>query len=256
MAIITLTTDLGLKDHYVSAVKGAILSLFPEVIIIDISHQIPIYNIQEAAYILKNAYSNFPKGSIHIIGVKTEYSKQSPHVAVFANGHFFIGADNGIFSLLLEGSPEKIYEIKTDETVVSTFATRDVFAKAACHIAKGGSEEEIGERKTGLLERLAFLPTLTEDMISGMVIYIDLYGNVITNISKELFIQIGKDREFVIEFARYTITRLSVTYSEVMEGEVLALFNTSNYLEIAMNTGKADSLLGLKRNDRITIRFQ
>ncbi len=193
---------------------------------------------------------------MHIIGVKTEYNKQSPHVIVFAEGHFFIGADNGIFSLLLDNPPEKIFEINTNENIISTFATRDVFAKAACHIAKGGLGEEIGTIKTGLLERLAFLPTLMEDMISGTVVYIDLYGNVITNINEELFKQVGKGREFIIEFARYAIVRMSKTYSEVAEGEALALFNTAKCLEIAMNSGKADSLLGLKRNDTVTIRFQ
>jgi S-adenosylmethionine hydrolase len=256
MAIITLTTDLGLKDYYVSAVKGTILSQFPEVTIVDISHQIPTYNIQDAAYILKNAYTNFPAGSIHIIGVKAEHSKETPHVIVFANGHYFVGADNGVFSLLLDNPPEKIAEINTDDNVLHSFPTRDVFAKAACHIAKGGAIEDIAHAAFSLMERMPFRAASMEDMIRGSVVYIDSYGNVMTNINHSLFKQIGKDRKFIIEFARYEINRLSHSYSDVPEGEALAIFNSGNYLEIAMNSGKADSLLGLKLNDSITINFQ
>jgi S-adenosylmethionine hydrolase len=256
MAIITLTTELGLKDFYVSAVKGAILSNLPDVTIIDISHQIPTFNIDAAAFILKNSYPDFPKGSIHIIGVKTEFSENTPHVIVFANHHYFIGADNGIFSLLFENPPQKVYQINNDGVKKFSFATRDVFAKAACHIAKGGYMEDIAVPKNSLNERMPFRAASMEDMIRGSVVYIDSYGNVMTNINKTLFDQIGKGREFIIEFARYEINRLSTTYTDVPEGEALVLFNSTNNLEIAMNTGKADALIGLKLNDSITIRFQ
>ena len=253
MAIITLTSDLGLKDYYVSALKGAIISQLPEITLIDISHQIPTYNIQDAAYILKNSYPGFPKGSIHIIGVKAEYTLQSPHVIVFAGGHYFIAADNGIFSLLLDTAPEKIIEITAN---TSTFPSRDVFAATACRIAKGESIEKMGTPKTNLLERMPFRATSMPDMIRGTVVYIDSYGNVMTNISQQLFKQVGKGREFIIEFARYSISKLSTTYNDVPEGEILALFNATDQLEIAMNNDKANSMLNLKLNDTITIRFQ
>jgi S-adenosylmethionine hydrolase len=260
MAIITLTTDLGLKDHYVSAIKGSILSQLPDVNIVDISHQIPTYNILDAAYILKNAYPNFPKGSIHIIGVKDEQideqSKQSQYVIVLADGHFFIGTNNGIFSLLLDNPPEKIFEINGTANAVSSFATRDIFAKVACHLAKGGAIEEIAKIKTNLLERMPFRAASMEDMIRGSVVYIDSYGNVITNIHKTLFDQIGKGRSMVIELKSTDINRLSKIYSDVPEGEVLALLNSSDFMEIAINTGKANELLYMKINDTITVRFQ
>src|ERR1051326_4797986 len=111
MAIITLTTDLGLKDHYVSAVKGAILSQLPDVNIVDISHLVPTFDIVQAAYILKNAYPNFPPGTVHIIGVNAEASVKTPHIALSVSGHFFIGADNGIFSFLFDRVPDKIVEL-------------------------------------------------------------------------------------------------------------------------------------------------
>lgn len=256
MAIITLTTDFGLKDYYVSALKGAILSELPDVTIIDISHQVPTYNIQDAAYVLKNAYTSFPKGSIHIIGIKSEYSLQTPHVIVEANEHYFISTDNGIFSLLFDSTPDKIIELTIDEDKHTTFAARDVFVKAACHIARGGTPETIGKTKIALLERMPFRAVSMGDMIRGTVNYIDSYGNVMTNITEQLFKEVGKGRSFTIEFARYEIAQISQKYTDVREGEILALFNASGQLEIAMNNDKASSMLNLKLNDTITIHFQ
>lgn len=251
MAIITLTTDLGLKDHYVSSVKGSILSRLPEVNIIDISHQIPTYNIQDAAYIIKNAYPNFPKGSIHIIGIKAEQTSQSSHVIVFSDGHYFISADNGIFSFL-DSPIEKIIELPVS---ISTFPTRDVFAVVATAMAKGTKMEDLGKIKENLLERMPFRAATMGDMIRGTVEYIDSYGNVMCNITQTLFKQIGKGREFKIEFARYEILKISKTYNDVPEGEILALFNSADQLEISMNSDRANSMLNLKLNDSITIRF-
>ncbi|HEY0029556.1 MAG TPA: SAM-dependent chlorinase/fluorinase [Bacteroidia bacterium] len=253
MAIITLTTDLGSKDHYVGAIKGSIYSRLANAIIVDISHQIPTYNIQDAAYIVKNAYRDFPKGSIHIIGIKAEYSEQSTHVVVYSDGHYFIGADNGLFSLLLDSPLDKIIELPA---AVSTFPTRDVFAIAATELAKGKPIDELGSIKDNLLERMPFRAASMGDMIRGTVEYIDSYGNVMCNISETLFSQVGKGREFTIEFARYEIGKISKTYNDVPEGEILALFNAANQLEIAMNSDRANSMLNLKLNDSITIRFQ
>lgn len=252
MAIITLTTDLGLKDHYVSAIKGAILSKIPNVIIIDISHQIPTYNIQDASYIIKNAYPNFPKGSIHIIGIKAEQTNQSSHVIVFSDGHYFIGADNGIFSFL-DTRIDKIIELPA---TISTFPSRDVFAQIASEMVNGKKIEELGKAKENLLERMPFRAATMGDMIRGTVEYIDSYGNVMCNITQNLFDQVGKGRGFKIEFARYEILKMSKTYNDVPEGEILALFNSADQLEISMNSDRANSMLNLKLNDSVTIRFQ
>jgi S-adenosyl-L-methionine hydrolase (adenosine-forming) len=252
MAIITLTSDLGLKDHYVSAIKGSILSRLPNAVIVDISHQIPTYNIQDAAYILKNAYPNFPKGSIHIIGIKSEQTKHTSQVIVFADGHYFIGADTGFFSLLLEQPIDQLIELPSN---VSTFPTRDIFAPAAAHLANGGLMQTLGQPKAELLERMPFRAATMGDMIRGTVEYIDSYGNVMCNINEALFKQVGKEREFKIEFARYEIDRMSNTYNDVPEGEILALFNAAKQLEIAMNNDRASSMLNLKLNDSISIRF-
>jgi len=140
MAIITLTSDWGLCDHYVSAVKGAIISRMPNANIIDITHSINKFSLSETAFIIKNAYRNFPDNSIHIIGVNSESSIETPHTVIYYNNHYFIGSDNGLFALLCEQVPEKIYEITVmQDTDYFTFPSRDVFAKVACMIAEGVS---------------------------------------------------------------------------------------------------------------------
>jgi S-adenosylmethionine hydrolase len=132
MPIITLTSDWGHSDHYIGAVKGSILSLLPDVKIIDISHQVAPFNIEQAAFILKNCYKNFPKGTIHIIGVNTEESDKNPHTVVFINDHYFIGTDNGIFSMIFDKPPKKIIELNImQDSDYFTFSTRDRFVKAA-----------------------------------------------------------------------------------------------------------------------------
>jgi S-adenosyl-L-methionine hydrolase (adenosine-forming) len=255
MAIITLTTDFGLKDHYVSAIKGAILSQLPDITIVDISHKVEKYNLLDASYILKESYPNFPKGTIHIIGINTELSNSGGYVLVKQYDHYFIGADNGIFSLLFEETPVQLRDISPDDNQKLSFPVRDVFAGVACTLASGVQFDTIGKPKKDLLERIAFRATSMGDNIRGSFVYIDSYGNVTTNIDKRLFQQVGKGRAFIIELARHSIERISREYSEVPEGEVLAIFNSSGYLEIAMRNGKAGSLLNLKINDSITIRF-
>ncbi len=256
MAIITLTTDFGLKDHYVGSVKGAILNLNPNAVIIDISHQIEKFNIQDAAFILKESYPNFPKNTVHIIGLLTELKNTGGYVAVKNKGHFFIGADNGIFSLLFDEIPEMIIEIPMESNLNLSFPVRDIFVQFACMLANGTDIETIGKPRQNLLQRLPFRATSMGNIIRGSIVFVDSYGNVITNIDRSLFDQIGKGQAFIIELARNNqIERLSSEYNAVAEGEILALFNSSNHLEIAMRNGKISNMLNLKLNDSITIRF-
>jgi S-adenosylmethionine hydrolase len=257
MAIITLTTDWGFKDHYTGAVKGALLSLVPDVTIVDITHQIPIFDIEPASFVIRNCYYNFPKGTIHIIGINTEASIETPHMAILYDGHYFIGADNGIFSLIFSGKPEKIVELNiTQDSDYFTFSTRDVFVKAAALILQGKKLEEIGFEKTSLNEQLHLNPVIEANTIKGNVIYLDSYENVITNITEKLFREVGKARKFVITFrSGYEIEAISQAYKDVDPGEKLALFGSSGNLEIAINMGNASSLLGLKMRDSVRIDF-
>jgi len=258
MAIITLTTDWGLKDHYTGAVKGALLSLMPDITIVDISHEIPTFDIEPASFVIRNCYSNFPAGTIHILGINTEASIETPHMLVIYDGHYFIGADNGIFSLIFSKKPEKIIELNiTQNSNYFTFSTRDVFVKAAYMILRGDKPEDLGFVKDSVNEMIQLKPVIETNAIKGNVIYIDAYENVITNITEELFREIGNGRRYSISFrSGYDISEISQAYKDVDAGEKLALFGSSGCLEIAINMGNASSLLGLKMKDSVRIDFE
>lgn len=274
MALITLTTDFGTKDHFVSAVKGAIYTLLPETTIVDISHEISPFDITETAYILKNAYKNFPKGTIHIVGVDTELTPINKHIALLLDGHYFICPDNGIMSLIAsEVKPTKVVEINIHDHIETSFSVLDVFVNAACHIARGGTLDVIGKPLLELKTNVALHPKLEGSKIVGAIIYIDNYGNAISNISKELFQDFGKGREFTVSAGRYTTSKILNKYSDIINfdsadsmkygpGTRLLLFNSSNFLEIAIyksnpkTVGGASSLLGLNYREPITIEFK
>ena len=267
MPIITLTTDLGLKDHYVASVKGAILSQIPDINIVDITHNIDAFNISQTAYVIRNCYKNFPAGSIHILGVDAELSIDNSHLAVFAGGNYFIGTDNGTFPLLFdELKAEKIVQLNISQNTDSlTFPIKDVFVIAACHIARGGTLEIIGKEIAAFKEMKSELKPVTEhdintnnDIIKGAVVYIDTYGNATTNISKDLFEQVRKGRDFVILFGREDerISKLREKYKDANKGEKLAIFSVNGMLEIAQNKGRATDLLGLKIHDYVRIEFK
>jgi S-adenosylmethionine hydrolase len=258
MAIITLTSDWGRKDHYLAVVKAAILSRMPEAVIVDISHEIPPFDLNQASFILRNSYKFFPKGTVHIIGITTEAGLETPHTAAEYEGQFFVGADNGIFSLLFDNPPSKLVEIDIlQDSEYFTFSTRDVFVKAATHLAAGKPIENLGDPREALNPKEAFKPVTSSDLITGKVIYIDNYENVFSNISRELFTRIGKGRPFVIEFSssRYKINKISHSYSDVADCELLALFSTTGLLQIAINKANASGLLGLKMDDTVRIQF-
>ncbi len=153
MSIITLTTDFGHKDYFVAVTKAALLQEVPEAKVIDISHEISPFNHTETAYILKNAYKSFPKGSIHIVGVDSELSVENNHVVMFYDGHYFVGANNGIFSLIIEEMNfEKLVEINIHKAILTTFPVLDVFVKVAAHLFRKGSLDIIGKPQEHLKE--------------------------------------------------------------------------------------------------------
>lgn len=277
MAIITLTTDFGLKDHFVGAVKGAILSEIGSVPIIDISHQIAPFHIHEAAYIIQSSYKSFPNGTIHIIGVDSELSPVNRHIAIYLDNHYFICADNGILSLLAnEIKPEKIVEINIHGRFTSNFPVLDVFVKVAAHIARGGTLEVVGRTITDLKELTELNPVVVNNnsQIIGNVIYIDNYGNVITNITKKFFDKVAHGRAFTIVARTTKIDKIFNKYSEVIDfetptkhpgdqgGKKLAIWNTAGYLELAvyksnpLSIGGASTLLGLEFRDSISVEFK
>jgi len=258
MAIITLTTDLGDKDIYQAVLKGSILKLIPTVTLVDITHSVAAFNVQQAAFILKNSFHYFPDNTVHLIGIDTVYNAHTKYLMVRYRNHYFVGADNGIFSLMLNDEVKDIFEINIRQDLKFLhFPLADIFVKAACHLAEGNPPEQIGLPVTTLEKKMNLQPVVEKNIIKGSVIYIDSFQNVITNITKEFFNREQKGRRFVLYFKRNeTINHLSWHYNEVPEGEKLCMFGISDHLEIAINKGNASGLLGLNLGDSVIIDFQ
>lgn len=281
MSIITLTTDYGLKDHFVGALKGKILSEYGEAVIVDISHHIDAFNTAEASYVLGASYASFPKGTVHLVGVDIELNKENRHIAMQWNDHFFICADNGILSMLIQKIvPQKMVAINIHDRLLPDATDLDVFVKVAVHLAKGGLLNVIGKEIKAIKEVTELKPVLSDDKstLKGYVTYIDHYGNVVTNISKQLFLDVAKGRPYEIllnekfQFAKKnTLKTILPKYSDIAstgnydiknyEGDKLAIFNEAGFLEIAIfrsnpaTVGSAATLLGLGYRDAVTISF-
>ncbi|MDX1463813.1 MAG: SAM-dependent chlorinase/fluorinase, partial [Marinirhabdus sp.] len=248
MPIITLTTDFGEKDHFAGAVKGAIYSELEDIRIVDISHSISPFHSTEAAYIVQNAYKSFPQGTVHIVGIDSELNPENKHIALLLDGHYFVCADNGIISMLAsEINPEKIVEINIHDRIISNFPVLDVFVKVACHLARGGTLEVIGKPISEIKQLVGIKPVVNREgnQIIGNVIYIDNYGNVVSNINRTLFEDIGKGRSFRITARRANFEEIHTRYSDAInfespkerreeDGKKLAVWNSSGFLELAI----------------------
>ena len=276
MSIITLITDFGNKDHFVAKIKGYIYSNFDKALIIDISNDVSPFNIMEAAYILENAYKSFPEKSVHIIDVDSEKTMEKKHIVVCLDNHFFISADNGVLSILAQKiNPEKIFEITIDDELDKIDSSTKIFSKVACHLAKGGKPELIGKKITLIKSVKNLKPFINEDLtqIISSVIYIDNFGNVITNLKKNLFEEIRKGRQFEISARNYKFNKIYKKYTDIVnyeidinqrndEGKGMVVFNSNELLQISIyrsnpqNVGTAASLMGLKIYDSVTVSFK
>lgn len=274
MSIITLTTDFGCKDHFVGALKGKIYSEFSDAKIVDISHEIDLFNVSETSYVIGASYSSFPKGTVHIIGVDSELHQETQHIAMEWNDQYFICADNGVLSMLTQKIiPQKIVAINIHDRLAINATAMDVFVTVACHIARGGLLNVIGREITQLRDVTELQAVVNQDgnSIKGYAIYIDHCGNVVTNISRQLFTEIGKGRKYEIGFKNYKLKTILPNYSAIVnfdqnpmkfyEGKELAIFNEAGFLEIAIyrsnpsSLGSASSLLGMNYRDLVTISF-
>lgn len=264
---------MGLKDYYVAALKGRILSLSPNARIIDITHNIHSFKFDEAAYNIKGCFQDFPVNTVHIIGVDAEplinfsFPEKSIYpIIVKYKGHYFVGADNGFFSLLLDGDEaEGIWRL---EDVLSNpelmkFPAKNILVPAACKIISGVPLEDFCSPLKTVNKVIQIAPVISDNTLRGSVIYIDHYGNVISNITQKHFEDFGKNTPFIIYFRekQYYIDKISTGYNEVSHGEKLAFFNDNGYLEIAINKGTpengggANKLLGIKLGDVVRVEF-
>ena len=275
MSIITLTTDYGNKDYSISELKAKIYNEISDVRIVDVSHNISPFNLTEAAYIIKSAYRHFPKDSIHIIGIDSELTPENAHIAMKFNDNYFIGADNGIFSMIIDDfKADSIVEINIHKNYNNTISTNDVFVKIATHILRDGKLEVIGKKIDSIKEIKDIKPAISNDdnQIIGSVIYIDNYGNVVTNITQKNFNEISKSRPFTIYARNVKFNRIYNSYSDAIDysipkdkreedGKKIALFNNLGYLELSIyksnpsTVGSASTLFGLNYRDTVSIHF-
>jgi len=275
MSIITLTTDYGNKDYSVSELKAKIYNEITDVRIVDISHNISPFNLTEAAYIIKSAYRHFPKGSIHIIGIESDLTPENAHIAMKFDDNYFIGADNGVFSMIIgDFKADSMVEINIHKNYNNTITANDVFVKIATHISRDGKLEVIGKKIDSIKEIKDIKPVVSSDnnQIIGSVIYIDNYGNVVTNITQNIFDKIAKSRPFTIYARNVKFDKIFNNYSDAIDysipkdkreedGKKIALFNNLGYLELSIyksnpsTVGSASTLFGLGYRDQISIHF-
>jgi S-adenosylmethionine hydrolase len=259
MHIITLTSDWNEYDYYVASIKGKIFTICPEAKIIDISHRIRPFNTAQAAFVVRNSFHTFPEDTIHIIAVNTEPETGGQLLAARKDNHFFLCADNGVLGLLGAPDPEHVVKLKEPATQLpESFISMTVFAEAACALATGRPLKELGTSADAYNRQVPLRATIENNTITGSVIYIDSYANVITNISKDLFERVGHGHTFQIfvQSKHYRINKINNRYNETPPGELLAIFNAAGLLEIAIRNGNAASLLKLNTNSSVRVEFK
>ncbi|MFZ4797468.1 MAG: SAM hydrolase/SAM-dependent halogenase family protein [Bacteroidia bacterium] len=257
MNIITLISDYGNNSHYIAAIKGNILKNIPSIQIVDISHSIDKFNKIESAFVLSNSYKNFAEGSIHLICVDTNIFEYKNIVIAKHQNQYFIALDNGIINLIFDQEPAELWVVKKELLVnADLFIEKSVFVKVAEHLISNLPIREIAELGH-LTYNLSLINTeIDEDGITANVAFIDGFGNIHFNLNKLVFEEVRNGRNFKIYYARKNyFDKISKHYNEVKSGAELVLFNSNNYLEIAINKGNASQLLGLKTNSKIIIEF-
>ena len=248
MALLTLTSDIGEQDFLAGAIKGQLLQSGNEFTIVDITHSLSPFNYPQAAYVCRNAIKNFAPGTFHLVLVNLFDEKKEHVLLAEHNGHYIGCADNGLLTMILEETPQKVVALNLGKTNQrNTLFCVSVFAKAFNELLSGKKIEKIGDASVSIEVKNPLRPLLGNDWIEGQIIFIDNFENVIVNINKEEFEAQRKGRSFTIVFKRdEVIDKISETYADVSEGEKLALFNSAGYLEIAINKGNAAGLFGLQ----------
>jgi S-adenosylmethionine hydrolase len=248
MPLLTLTSDIGHQDYLVAAIKAKLLQINPEFTLIDVSHNIPPFNYPQAAYICRSAFKNFPDYTYHIILINLFEKKPEQLLLAFHNNQYYLCADNGLLTMILEEKPEMIIGIPLKkETHKDTIYCAEVMGNTVQQLVDGQPLQTIGEEDISYIEKNHLRPVLDNNWMEGQIIFIDNFENVIVNITREQFEEQRKGRKFNIVFVRNeVIDRISESYADVPQGEKLALFNSAGYLEIAINKGNAAGLFGLK----------
>lgn len=257
--MITLTTDFGLKDSYVAQMKGVIRSINPDVEIVDITHQVPPQDVRGASYILDSVIDSFPKKTIHVIVVDPGVGSDREIIAAEINSQYWISPDNGLLTFPAKRfTPKKIITLTNDDywqqNISSTFHGRDIMAPVAAHLGLGVPLSSLGEKintEPILLDQNS--PSITENEIHGEVIWIDHFGNLITDITPDEFKNSFTDSS-VITVNNVKINRISKYFSEKKIGEPLAYIGSSGRLEIAIRNGNAAENMNIKPGQKVILQ--
>ena len=256
MAIVTLLTDAGESDHYIAAIKARILSVNPAIHIIDISHEIRAFDIGHAAFVLRAVFRDFPPGTVHLVGVDAAGNRGEAFIAIKLEGHFFVGSDNGLLSLISEQAPESIWALDHPLSGQTTFPEKEIFAPAAAKLAMGMNPSEIGKPLPDFKRLTDRQVKATRKQITGHIIRVDHFGNLITNIPKQTFDILSKDKSYTIQFGGEKFRRIHAAYNQAEQGECFIVFNSLDFLEIGIFKGNASELLGLDYDSVVNIIFE
>lgn len=257
--IITLTTDFGLSDHYVAAMKGIILGIAPNARTVDISHQVEAYEIAEAAYLMAQAYTCFPKKTIHVVVVDPGVGSARRPILAQAAGQYFVAPDNGVLGMVFAREKHAVRHITAERfwrrPVSQTFHGRDIFAPVAAHLAKGVPWVRFGKTIQDHLRPKFGAPEQTgKHAWTGVILKIDHFGNVITNFRLEDFAGLGT-RPFELQAGPHAITRFVHNYAQCAQGELVAITGSAGYVEISTNQGSAAKLLGCGSGAPVELRI-
>ena len=254
MAVITLLTDFGDKDYYVGLFKGDLYTSSPSAKIVDISHSIPPYDIVTAAFFLLFVFNHFPVGTIHIARVFEQGLGNQKLLAAKYQNHYFIAPDNGLLTMVFEDKPDLMVEVDIKQAKLNTI--EEYYCRVVKEITFNNNIGAIGVATSKYVEKKAMLPVLQENRIIGKVIYIDNFGNVITNIKKEDIARFSSNKQLRINYRKTdVIERIVENYSDVSQAYSLARFNSLGFLELCINCGNASDLLGLVKDDDIQVLF-
>lgn len=258
MPLISITSDFGSDSHYVASLKAHILKLLPDATILDISHNITSHNILQAAFVVRNSYKNFPDGSVHLIAVDSNIHKYKKYLVLEHAKQYFITSDNGIADLLFDETPHKIWQFAHELIVEGDlFPEKNSWSKMVAILFSNQNASNYLLECNEHRKMRSLKAVVNDDKIIASVIFIDSYQNVFLNLSQSEFERERRGRDFKLFYSpRHPIVKVSNSYSDVSEGEELILFNENGYLEIAMNKGKASSLLGLKLGNQVVIEFE
>lgn len=258
--IITLTTDFGTQDHYVSVMKAVMLDIIPDVRFIDISHEIPPQDVMAGAWVVRNSAPYFPPGTVHLVVVDPGVGTDRTPVAIKIKDQLFVGPDNGIFSLIGEEFGYEAVKLENEkfwrEDPSTTFHGRDIFAPAAAHLASGVPINEFGNPLEKLVTYRWAIPISDKDGIQGWIVHIDRFGNLVSNIPSSLIKETIGDARLKIYVGNTILDEIVPTFGAVPDGEPAAYIGSSDKLEIAINKGNAKQMLSVEKGAQISIVVQ